>query len=87
MAMQSKEFIKISVVYKNLLSWVRIKRDFVFTDHIIKFTITSKDWYHVHYTFSNPILILFLIQSCNRKQVHVAKKFSHISLFGITMIS
>lgn len=31
--MQSKEFIKISVVYKNLLSWVRIKRDFVFTDH------------------------------------------------------
>lgn len=48
MAMQSKEFIKISVVYKNLLSWVRIKRDFVFTDHIIKFTITSKDWYHVH---------------------------------------
>lgn len=31
--MQSKEFIKISVVYKNLKPWVTIKRDFVFNDH------------------------------------------------------
>lgn len=71
MATQSKEFIKISVVYKNLLSWVRIKRDFVFTDHnqihnneqgLVPCTLVL-----VYNTFSNPIFILFLIHVIESK--------------------
>lgn len=67
MAMQSKEFIKISVVYKNLLSWVRIKRDFVFNDHNNEQGLVPCTLVLVYNTFSNPIFILFLIHVIESK--------------------
>lgn len=67
MATQSKEFIKISVVYKNLLSWVRIKRDFVFTDHNNEQGLVPCTLVLVYNTFSNPIFILFLIHVIESK--------------------